>query len=382
MKFYYKRAIRQSFIKKMKTNKVMLLLGSRRVGKTHFIKTLKEELPSHVLMLNGEDTAVAASLNVRTIANYKRLIGRHKIIIIDEAQKIDQIGQILKLMVDEIEGITIVATGSSMFDLSGKLGEPLTGRKITFFLFPLAQMEYAEKEYLTDTNARLEERMIYGNYPELQQYDENTEKSDYLHELVNSYLMKDLLAYEGVRNSQKMMNLLRLVAFQLGNEVSLEELGRQLGISRNTVEKYLDLLSKVFIVHRIPGFSRNLRNEITKSSKWYFYDNGIRNAIIGNYSPLSLRTDTGALWENFLIAERIKYQHYTGMKSHNYFWRTYQQQEIDWVEDRDGQLYAYEIKWKTSKKIKVPSAWKAAYPGSSFDAINPENYLDWISPVE
>ena len=379
MKTYINRAIRQTFLKKLQPNKVLVLLGARRVGKTLFLRNLADNYFNEpFLFLNGEDISTSAVLKERTIANYQRLLGDKKLLIIDEAQKVPDIGLVLKLMVDNIEGIKIIATGSSVFDMTNKLGEPLTGRKYTFHLYPFGQMELSEYENLIQTKANLEERLIYGSYPEVITLESNNEKAAYLNEIVNSYLLKDILEIDGVRNSAKMLNLLRLVAFQVGKEVSLEELGKQLGLSRNTVERYLDLLSKVFVLYRISGFSRNLRNEITKMNRWYFYDNGIRNVLTTNFNPLSLRNDTGELWENYLLSERIKFQHYNEMFVNNYFWRTYQQQEIDWIEEREGKLHAYEIKWSNRKIPKVPSAWIRAYPESSFKVITPENYLDWI----
>jgi predicted AAA+ superfamily ATPase len=373
------RAIRAVFINKLQANKVLLLLGARRVGKTVFLRDLADNyFDEPFLFLNGEDMATTAVLSERTVENYRRLFGNKKLMIIDEAQKIPDIGLILKLMVDNIEGLRIIATGSSVFDLANKLGEPLTGRKYTFYLYPFSQKEYSDYENLIETKARLEERLIYGCYPELITLASNSEKAAYLNEIVNSYLLRDILEVDGVRSSSKMLSLLRLIAFQIGKEVSMEELGRQLGLSRNTVERYLDLLSKVFVVYKISGFSRNLRNEITKTSRWYFFDNGIRNALITNFNSLSLRGDTGELWENYLLSERIKFQQNTGMIVNNYFWRTYQQQEIDWIEEREGTLFAYEVKWNARKTPKVPSAWLAAYPLSSFEVITPENYLGWI----
>jgi predicted AAA+ superfamily ATPase len=363
----------------LQANKVLVLLGARRVGKTVFLRDLADNyFDEPFLFLNGEDMATTAVLSERTVENYQRLFGNKKLMIIDEAQKIPDIGLILKLMVDNIEGVKIIATGSSVFDLANKLGEPLTGRKYTFYLFPFSQKEYSPYENLIETKARLEERLIYGCYPELITLAGNSEKAAYLNEIVNSYLLRDILEIDGVRSSSKMLSLLRLIAFQIGKEVSMEELGRQLGLSRNTVERYLDLLSKVFVVYKISGFSRNLRNEITKTNRWFFFDNGIRNALITNFNSLSLRGDTGELWENYLLSERIKFQQNTGMIVNNYFWRTYQQQEIDWIEEREGNLFAYEVKWNARKTPKVPSAWLAAYPQSSFEVITPENYLGWI----
>ncbi|AMS27259.1 ATPase [Bacteroidetes bacterium UKL13-3] len=375
-----KRSIEERLKASLIPNKVIVLVGARRIGKTSLVKSvLKDLVKEKVLQLNGEDMATAEVLKQRTVENYKRLLGNYTVLVIDEAQKIEDIGSILKLMVDEIPGIKILVTGSSMFDLTNKLGEPLTGRKRTFELFPLAQMEYQHYENLIQTKAGLAERLIYGSYPELLQYPNDADKSGYLKQLVNDYLLKDILAFEGVRNASKMFDLLRLIAFQVGKEVSLDELGRQLGMSKNTVEKYLDLLTKVFVIYKVKGFSRNLRSEIVKSNKWYFYDNGIRNVLIANFAPLTMRADVGELWENYCLAERLKFQQYTDLTVNNYFWRTYQQQEIDWVEERDGKLFAYELKWNADKKIKVPSAWKTAYPEAGFEVIHPGNYLDWIT---
>lgn len=374
------RALQSVVLQKMKPNKVVILLGARRTGKSFFVRQLLEEIREPYLLLNGEDHSTAELLSVRTVQNYRRLLGDVRLLVIDEEQQIPEIGWILKLMIDEIEGLRIIVTGSSAFDLGRNMGEPLTGRSITFRMFPLAQMEYARHETYADTLARLEERMIYGNYPELLQYPSNEEKQSYLLELVNAYLTRDILAFDNIRNSEKIIQLLKLIAFQNGKEVSLEELGRRLQLSKNTVERYLDLLSKVFVIYKLPGFSRNLRNEVTKSGKWYFYDNGVRNALVLNFNPLHLRSDTGELWESYLLSERLKFQHYTGLMSANYFWRTYNRQEIDWIEERDGALHAYEIKWADKKIPKVPSAWAAAYPGASFEVIHRINYYDWIVP--
>ncbi|MCB2221167.1 MAG: ATP-binding protein [Bacteroidetes bacterium] len=376
---YINRAIRAAFLAKLQPNKVNVLLGARRTGKTLFLKKLvKNDIEEPFLFLNGEDISTSAILSERTVANYKRLLGEKRLLILDEAQKVPDIGLILKLMVDHIDGIKIIATGSSVFDLTNKLGEPLTGRKFTFHLFPIAQMEISESENLIETKSNMEERLIYGSYPEVITLQGNQEKASYLTEIVNAYLLKDILEVDGVRNSAKMFNLLRLIAFQTGKEVSLDELGKQLGISRNTVEKYLDLLTKVFVVYKLPGFSRNLRKEIVKTNRWYFVDNGIRNALISNFNSINLRADTGELWENYVLSERMKYQSYHRILVNNYFWRTYQRQEIDWVEEREGKLFAYEVKWSPHKKTKIPSAWAQAYPDSRFEVITPNNYLDWI----
>lgn len=372
------RAIEESFRKALKPNKVLLLLGARRTGKTWFLKNILPELGLPYLFLNGDDSLVQSTFQNRTVENYTRLVGNNKLLVIDEAHRIPEIGWCLKLMVDEIEGLHIIATGSSVFDLRNSTGEPLTGRKKDVHLFPFAQMEYSKYENVLETQARLPERLVYGNYPELVHLNSLEEKADYLRDMVSSYLLKDILEFEGIRNASKVSDLLRLIAFQPGKEVSLDELSRNLGISKNTVDRYLDLLQKVFVIQKLQGFSRNLRKEVTRHARYYFTDNGIRNALINNFNALPLRNDVSELWENYLMMERLKFQSYTNLHSLNYFWRTYQQQEIDWVEDRNGKLYAYECKWKDSGKVKIPSAWKDAYPESEFSVISPSNYLNWI----
>ena len=356
-----------------------MLIGPRRVGKTSFIRNcLKAFKPEEILNLNGEDVLDAALLQERSVTNYSRLLEGKKLLVIDEAQHIPNIGMILKLIVDAIEGIRVIASGSSAFDLHQQAGEPLVGRMNTLHLFPLGQMEYAKVEDFKTTLANREERLIFGGYPELSQYPEWKDKESYLYQLMNDYLLKDILKVDGVKNSHKLYSLLRLIAFQIGKEVSLEELGRQLGMSKNTVERYLDMLSKVFVVYRISGFNKNLRKEIVKNNRWYFYDNGVRNALIQNFNKLELRADVGDLWENYLAAERIKYQNYTQLHCTNYFWRTYDQQELDWVETEGENIRSYEFKYKLTKSPKAPRGWSNAYPEASFEVIHSGNYLEWI----
>lgn len=376
---FLNRGVDTAFSKKVLPNKVLILLGARRVGKTAFIKNYLQNIPkTDYLQLNGEDIDDASLLKERSVSNYSRLLANVKLLVIDEAQNIPDIGLILKLIVDSIDGIKIIATGSSVFDLSNKLGEPLVGRKNTIYLFPLAQMEFANYENFKETTQKLGERLLFGSYPELEQYPDWNDKINYIKEIINSYLLKDILVYGGIKQSNKILDLLKLIAYQVGQEVSLQELARQLGISKNTVESYLDLLSKVFVIYKVPGFSRNLRKEITKSNRWYFYDNGIRNGIIGNFTPLDSRTDVGALWENYLASERIKNQNYTQKTVSNYFWRTYDQQELDWLEEENGNLTGFEFKWNENRKAKIPTAFAKAYPEASFEVISKGNYLDFI----
>jgi hypothetical protein len=373
------RGLLPLFLKKLQANKVAMILGPRRSGKTAFVRDfLKTTDPLSTLVLNGEDVVDAALLQERSVANYSRLLSGKNLLVIDEAQHIPSIGMILKLIVDSIEGIRVIATGSSSFDMHQQVGEPLVGRKSTLFLYPLAQLEFSKIEDFKTTLEKREERLIFGGYPELSKIADWKDKEDYLYQIMNDYLLKDILMVDGVKNSDKLYALLRLIAFQVGKEVSLEELGKQLGMSKNTAERYLDLLSKVFVVYKIGGFSRNLRKEIVKNSRWYFYDNGVRNAIIQNFNRLDLRGDVGELWENYLAVERMKFQNYSQTHCNNYFWRTYDQQEIDWVEEEGDQLRAFEFKYKNTKPPKAPAAWAKAYPEANYDVIHSGNYLDWI----
>lgn len=374
-----KRAIEDEVLKYLRPNKVVVLLGPRRVGKTVLIQQILNRISEPYLLLHGEDQDVRRQLEYRSTQRYKNIIGGKSLLIIDEAQKIPEIGNVLKLMVDTIAGIKIMAMGSSAFDLEKFTGEPLTGRKHTFYLFGLSEKELNQTESIFEKEANLRNRLVYGNYPELIHLENLQERKVYLDELIKSYLLKDILEFDLIRNSEKILQLLRLIAYQIGSEVSFTELGKQLGISKNTVERYLDLLSKVYIIHSVGAWSRNLRKEIVKGRKWYFFDNGIRNALIGDMKPIENRNDVGLLWENYIISERIKYQQYEKMLVYNYFWRTYDQQEIDWIEDREGKLHAYEFKWNPRKKAKLPNLFKATYPNSKFEVINRENFLEWIS---
>lgn len=380
MKPEIERAVINVINRKAQPNKVILLVGARRVGKTEFIKKYLSNFSSDkVLKLNGEDLDDASLLTNRSVANYKRLLDGIELLAIDEAQHIPNIGLILKLIIDEIEGIKIIVTGSSMFDLNNQLGEPLVGRKYTIYMYPISQIEFSKYENYKITTEKLEQRLLFGGYPELTHINDWKEKQEYLQEIINDYLLKDILIFQNIKKADKIYNLLRLLAFQIGNEVSLNELGSQLQISKNTVENYLDLLTKVFVIFKVEGFSKNLRKEVTKSSKWYFYDVGIRNAIIKNFNILQNRNDVGQLWENYLIVERMKKQEYQRIHRNNYFWRTYDQQELDWLEEKTDDLFAYEFKWSARKKVKIPTAFKKAYPNASFEIISKDNYLDFIT---
>ncbi|HCY76690.1 MAG TPA: ATPase [Ignavibacteriales bacterium] len=362
---------------KLSPGKVLILLGARRVGKTSLLQKLRKQTNEKIIFWNGEDFAIHELLKRRSIQNYKNILGDCTLLIIDEAQKIPEAGLILKLIVDSFKYLKIIVTGSSAFDIANLTGEPLTGRKIEINIFPIAESEYYKFEKPEQRVDNLMQRLIFGNMPELVNLNNKSEKEEYLRTLISSYLLKDVLSFENLRNSSKLFDLLKLVAFQVGSEVSIQELAKQLAMSKNTVEKYLDVLSKVFVIYKLTGFSRNLRKEIVKNSKWYFYDNGIRNAIISNLNSIENRNDVGIIWENYMMSERIKYQSYTGIYSNRYFWRTYDGQEIDLIEERDGKLFAYELKWDKIKS-SPPQAWKNAYPESEFNSITKNNYEEWI----
>jgi len=370
------RAIENQLFKSLNSNKVILLFGTRRVGKTFLLRSMRPKLPDHTIYLNGEDFEVQEMFSRRTVANYRSQVGNSSLLVIDEAQAIPDIGQALKLMIDTNEKLTILATGSSSLDLLNKSGEPLTGRNISMHLFPVAQMELGENAL--EARQQLDERLIYGSYPELFNFSGNEDKAAYLQQLVQSYLLKDILMYSGIKRSDKISSLLRLIAYQSGSEVSYNELSNRLGISKITVETYLDLLSKVFIIYKLPSYTTNQRNEISRGAKWYFYDNGIRNAVIGDFRVPSMRNDMGVLWESYVISERIKKMSYNRSMTRFYFWRTYQQQEIDLVEYENGQLRAFEIKYTSGKKVKTPSAFRAAYPSTEVELISRDNYLEFI----
>lgn len=363
----------------IKPNKALVIYGSRQTGKTTLLKKFLSENEGNFRykLDSGDDVntqIVLGSSDFKKIINYAK---GYDLVAIDEAQRIKNIGMGLKILVDQLPNIKIVVTGSSSFELAGQIGEPLTGRKITLTLFPLSQIEMGKLYNDHDLRSRLDDYLIFGGYPEALASEGANDKKRILEELVGSYLLKDILELEKVKSSKLLLDLLRLLAFQVGNEVSLSELGKQLGIDSKTVARYLDLFEKSFVLINLRGFSRNRRKEITSKSKYYFLDNGIRNAIIANFNPLDIRDDIGKLWENFLVVERLKKQAYDQIYSNNYFWRTWDQKEIDWVEERDGKLFGYEFKWK-SKSGKSSKAWLENYPEASLEVINNENYLDFV----
>ncbi len=357
--------------------KVIVIYGARQVGKTTLAKKFVEDLDEKVLFVDGDDIIVRQYLESQSISQLRDFVGDHSLLVIDEAQHVEKIGLNLKLIVDHIPSLKLVVTGSSSFDLAKDVGEPLTGRKFVLKLYPLAQMEISQTESRHETEANLESRLVYGSYPEVVTIHDNERRKEYLREIVSSYLFKDILALEGIRYANKLVRLLQLLSFQIGKGVSLSGLGSQLGMSKNTVERYLDLLEKVFVIYRLSGFSRNLRKEITKSPRYYFTDNGIRNAVIQNFNPINLRDDLGEIWENYILAERMKRREYLRESCSAYFWRTYDKKEIDLVEEHMGELHGYEVKWgKTSKK--APRDWRVNYPTAGFQIVNRDNYHEFI----
>lgn len=372
-----KRELEDIIFADIKPQKAILLFGARRVGKTILMENLIRRFGEKVVFLNGEDLSTVEMLSARTVANYDQLFQGIELLAIDEAQTIPDIGKILKLIVDSMKGLSLLVSGSSSFDLYNQTGEPLVGRSFQYKLYPFSLKELSQTENRIEATQRLEERLVYGMYPELFSIPDFSKKQQYLLEIVNSYLLKDILMIDGIKNSGKMRDLLRLIAYQTGSEVSYDELGKQLGLSRNTVEKYLDLLAKTFVIYKLPAYSTNKRKEISKPSKWYFTDNGIRNALIGDFRVIPLRQDTSALWESFLIGERIKKRNNANEYASYYFWRSYSGQEIDLIEEHNGTLAAYEFKWG-DKKAKTPSVFKDIYPATAYQIVNKTNYLEFV----
>ncbi len=370
------RYISQLLTEKLFQGKVILLFGSRQSGKTTLLQHMLNQLPRQVLFLNGDEADVRSMLLDSTSSRLKLLAGDHDIIFIDEAQRIADIGLILKLFADQLPGVQVIATGSSSFELANRLNEPLTGRKWEYQLYPLSFEEMVHQHGWLEEKRLLSHRLLYGYYPEIVTHPGSARER--LKALSGSYLYRDLLMLESIKKPVMLEKLLKALALQLGNEVSYQELARLVGVNANTVEKYIDLLEKSFVIFRLTAYSRNIRNEIKKGRKIYFYDNGIRNAIIGNFSQLDLRTDTGSLWENFLVSERMKYLSSLQQDANRYFWRTTQQQEIDYLEEANGQLCAWEFKWNPKAKARFSKTFTKAYPDCPTAMVTPDNFEAFI----
>jgi len=360
--------------------KVILIYGPRQVGKTTLVTELLKELPYHVRAIDADEVFFRDVLSSQNASQLRDLVEGYDLLFIDEAQRIPEIGINLKILTDQMNHIRVIATGSSSLDLAGKVREPLTGRTWTFTLYPVAQCELAAQYSPFDLRQQLDERLIYGSYPEVFSLKGERLRRDYLSEIVSSYLYKDILAISDIRNSDKLRVLLRLLAYQVGNLVSITELGRQLQMSKNTVASYIDLLEQSFVIFRLKGFSRNLRKEMTKQDKIYFWDVGVRNMLINDLRFPSQRNDMGALWENFVVAERMKFLRYVHGYGNLYFWRTHTGAELDIVEERDGQLIGYECKWGKARP-RPPKAFSETYPDAQYKVISPENFADVLTQM-
>lgn len=358
--------------------KVIIIYGPRQVGKTTLVTRILNQSTYRVRTINADELFYRDVLSSQDARQLRALVDGYDVLFIDEAQRVPDIGINLKIIVDQLQPIRVIATGSSSLDLASKIREPLTGRTWTFILYPIAQCELAKQYNVLELRYQLDERLVYGSYPALFSLSGERTRRDYLNEVVNSYLYKDVLAIGNIRNSNKLRLLLKLLAYQVGAQVSLAELGAQLQMSKNTVDAYVDLLEQSFVIFRLKGFSRNLRKEMSKQDKIYFWDVGVRNALLEDLRFPQQRNDLGALWENFVVAERMKYLRYMYGFGSLYFWRTHTGAELDLVEERDGQLIGYECKWsKTS--AKPPRSFLEAYPQATFATITAKNFTDYLT---
>lgn len=357
---------------------MLVLYGPRRVGKTTLLKLYLSTYRGTYRLLSGDDLGVREVFGSERVNIISRFVQDYDLIVIDEAQRIPKIGWGLKIVVDHNPTLKVIATGSASFDLANKIGEPLTGRKSTLILHPVSQTELLKTTPRQELRERLSDFLIYGSYPEIITAKSDAKRKSILEEITGSYLLKNILELEKIKASKLLVDLLHLLAFQVGSEVSLNELGRTLDLDPKTISRYLDLLEKSFVIVNLRGLSRNLRKEVTRTSKYYFYDNGIRNALISNFNDLDIRNDVGGLWENFLFMERMKKQHIHKIYSNNYFWRTWDQDEIGLVEEREGKYFSWEFKYKP-QKVSVPLDFSTAYPNYQFQEISQENYLDFLA---
>ncbi|MBU2632627.1 ATP-binding protein [Patescibacteria group bacterium] len=372
------RVLTKTVISKIKSSdKGIIIYGARQVGKTTLVNDVIKNLGLKTLNVNADQSKYVNIFSQRNLNRMKDFVEGYELLFIDEAQRIPEIGINLKLILDNFKDLKVIVTGSSSLDLASKISEPLTGRAWTYKLYPISFYELSAFKNKFELKDQVEERLVYGSYPEVFSLTGEANKREYLQNLTDAYLYKDLLELGDVRNSHKIRDLLKLLAFQIGSEVSLSELGSNLGMGKDTVSRYIDLLEKSYIIFRLKGFRRNLRKEVTKMDKIFFYDLGIRNMLIDNLKPLKERNDAGQLWENFLISERIKYLSYSQLYTSNYFWRLYTGAELDYVEEAGGELIGYEFKFG-GRVAKAPQGWKTAYPDSKFKCINRDNFLEFI----
>ena len=372
-----RRLLQDKIEERMFSGKVIIVIGARQVGKSTLFNMVLEGRQEPVLQLNCDEPEVREMLAGMNSQELRLLIAGNKIVMIDEAQRVDRIGMTLKRITDNFPDAQLLVTGSSSFELQNRLDEPLTGRKYEYHLFPLSTGELMRAYGLLGVKQTLENRLIYGSYPDI--FNHKEDAKELLHNLSGSYLYKDILSLDNVRRPTLLVKLLTALALQVGSEVSYNELAQTVGTDNKTVEKYVDLLEKCFIIFKLSGFSRNLRTELKRAKKFYFYDNGIRNAILQNFAPLALRQDTGALWENFFISERIKANQYAGRYVNSYFWRTNQQQEIDYIEEADGQFSLFEMKWNPKKaNTQFPASFLSTYDVREQAIVTPENWMEWV----
>jgi hypothetical protein len=369
------RDIKTQIEEKLFKNKAIIITGPRQTGKTTLINNILQPYQQHTLYLDGDDPTVIKLLDRPNTEQIKQLIGNNKIVFIDEAQRINDVGITAKIIVDQLKDKQVVVSGSSSFELTQQTHEPLTGRKWTFNLWPVSWNEWQYYTGFLKAEQDLENRIVFGLYPDV--LNNREEAVRVLKELTDSYLYKDVLMYGAIKKPGEIKNLLQALAYQIGNEVSYRELSSIVGIDPKTIAKYIDILEKAFVIIKLTPFSRNLRNEIKSNHKIYFYDNGIRNALIGQLQPLSIRQDTGALWENFLISERKKRLTYTHALTNSYFWRTTQQQEIDYIEETEGNIYGYEFKWNPKNKAKFPKTFVDKYQATCH-VVHRDNFRDFI----
>jgi len=374
-KIMIKRILEQRIRDRLFTGKAIILMGPRQTGKTTLLNTIFGNEPG-VQWLNGDDPETRLLLEEVTTLKWKRMLGESKVLVLDEAQRIADIGLKLKLITDQIPEVQVVASGSSAFELANRINEPLTGRKWAYHLFPLSYAEMEAHHGFIEENRRIPERLVYGYYPEVVNHP--GQEQEVLSQLMDSFLYKDILMWERIQKPEKLTRLLQALAFQVGNEVSYNELGQIVDLDNQTVENYINLLEQTFVIFRLQPLSRNLRKELKTKRKIYFYDNGMRNAIIAQFQPLELRQDVGALWENWLISERKKALHYQGIQANTFFWRTQDQQEIDYIEERDGKMWAYEMKWSPKAKAAFSKTFTQAYPEHELQVIHRENYYTWL----
>lgn len=360
---------------KLSDKKALILLGARQTGKSTLLEQLLHSVNTPTLFLNGDESDVRGLLKDATSTRLKNLIGDKKLFVIDEAQRVENIGLVIKLIVDQIPGIKVIATGSSAFELANKINEPLTGRKWEYMVYPLSFAEMTSHHGLMEEKRLLEQRLIYGYYPEIVTHPDKAESL--LKQLANSYLYKDILVWQKINKPQKLETLLQALALQIGNLVSYKELGDLCGLDNATVENYIRILEQAFIVYRLPALNRNAKSELKRSRKIYFYDNGIRNAVINNFNLLNLRDDKGALWENFIITERLKTLSHKEIFANRFFWRNLQQQEIDYIEERGGIMHATEIKWKQKRAFNLPVSFSETYQ-HEFNILDTENFEDFL----